>query len=195
MQGLRRHLRSNVVGYVALVVALAGVPTAWAALGKNTVGTKQLKNNAVKRSKIAKNAVNSAKVANGSLRGSDFAAGQLPQGAQGPEGKPGTTEIRAIAFVERGATSFNPSVPVRGFKSVSLKATGIYCLVPEAGLDGELDPPIITLEYGSSEGENFTAMWDQNTGECEPHEYEIKTYNAEKETSPTDKAAFVIMVP
>jgi hypothetical protein len=106
--------------------------------------------------------------------------------------------MRAIAFVETGPTpSFNPSIPVRGFKSVSLNGTGIYCLVPEAGLDGEVDPPIITLEYGSSSGsgENFMALWDQNTGDCEPDEYEIKTSKAEKEGSLTNQAAFVIMVP
>ena len=53
MSRLRAHLKANAVGYVALVVALVGVRTAWAALGKNSVGPKQLKKNAVTRAKIA----------------------------------------------------------------------------------------------------------------------------------------------
>lgn len=47
MKGLlaRRPSPAMVVALVALVCALTG--TAWAALGKNSVGTKQLKSNAV----------------------------------------------------------------------------------------------------------------------------------------------------
>jgi hypothetical protein len=51
------HIRSNVVGYAALFVALSGTAYAVGQLPKNSVGTKQIKNNAV----------NGAKVADGSL--------------------------------------------------------------------------------------------------------------------------------
>ncbi len=87
---VRDHLRQNVVGYVALVVALVGVPTAWA-VGKNTVGSKQLKPRAVKRADLAANAVTSRKVADRSLRGEDFARGEIPAGATGPQGPAGPT--------------------------------------------------------------------------------------------------------
>ena len=50
-----------VVAVVALVAALSG--SAYAALGKNSVGTRQLKAKAVTAGKIANNAVTSAKVA------------------------------------------------------------------------------------------------------------------------------------
>ena len=71
---------ANVVATLALFLALAG-GTAFAAmqLGKESVGTKQLK----------KNAVTSAKVKNGSLGAVDFKAGQLPAGEQGKEGPRG----------------------------------------------------------------------------------------------------------
>jgi len=46
-------------------------------LGKNTVGTKQLKKNAVTAAKIKKGAINSAKVADGSLTGVDVADGSI----------------------------------------------------------------------------------------------------------------------
>jgi len=53
---LRRHLAGNLVGYVALTVALMGVPVAWA-LGRNTVGTKQIKPNAVRSSDVKNEAL------------------------------------------------------------------------------------------------------------------------------------------
>jgi hypothetical protein len=74
----------TVIAVTALVVAaLAATPIGQAAgrivLGKNSVGTAQLK----------KNAVTGAKVKNGSLRAVDFGAGQLPAGPQGPRGDTG----------------------------------------------------------------------------------------------------------
>jgi hypothetical protein len=81
MNRLRGKLTyANVVATLALFLALAG-GTAYAAthLGKNSVGTAQLK----------KNAVTGAKVKNGSLGAADFAAGQLPAGPTGPRGPEG----------------------------------------------------------------------------------------------------------
>ena len=62
MKGLvaRRPSPAMVVAVIALVMATVG--TAFAALGKNTVGTKQLKKNAVTAAKIKKNAVTTAKI-------------------------------------------------------------------------------------------------------------------------------------
>lgn len=71
-----RHLRNNLIAYVALLVALSG--TSYAAADKllpaNSVGTKQ--------------------VINGSLLKNDFKAGQLPRGARGVQGPPGATGLR-----------------------------------------------------------------------------------------------------
>ena len=49
---IRTHLRSNLVGYVALFVALSGTAYAAGKLSKNSVGTKQLRNGAVTQDKI-----------------------------------------------------------------------------------------------------------------------------------------------
>jgi hypothetical protein len=66
-----RHLRGNLVAYVALLFALSS--TSYAAASKllpaNSVGTKQ--------------------VINGSLLKMDFKKGQLPRGARGPAGPEG----------------------------------------------------------------------------------------------------------
>ena len=64
-----------VVAIIALIVALTG--TAFAALGKNSVGTRQLKAKAVTTGKLANNAVNGQKVASGSLTGADINLGAL----------------------------------------------------------------------------------------------------------------------
>jgi Collagen triple helix repeat (20 copies) len=71
MHRVTRHLRQNVVAYLALLFALSG--TSYAAATKllpaNSVGTKQ--------------------VINRSLLKKDFKPGQLPRGARGPQGSPG----------------------------------------------------------------------------------------------------------
>jgi hypothetical protein len=72
LKQIRKRLTySNVVSSIALFLVIGGA-TAFAALGKNTVGTKQLKKNSVSAEKIRKNAVNSEKVADGSLTGVDL---------------------------------------------------------------------------------------------------------------------------
>src|SRR5215207_70768 len=97
---LNAHIRSNLVGYVALAVALIGVPTTWA-VARNTVGSAQIKPNAVKASELADNAVRSGEVADGALSSRDFAPGQVPigpagaTGAQGPEGPSGSPDTPA----------------------------------------------------------------------------------------------------
>src|SRR4051812_48957576 len=64
-----RHLRDNVIAYVALFVALSGsAVAAGVALPRNSVGTAQLQANAVV----------SSKVKNGSLLVADFRPGQIP---------------------------------------------------------------------------------------------------------------------
>jgi hypothetical protein len=68
-----------IVAMIALFAALTG--SAYAALGKNTVGSKQLKAKAVTTGKIANNAVNGNKVAPNSLSGEDInlnALGTVP---------------------------------------------------------------------------------------------------------------------
>ena len=81
---LVRHVGGNLVGYLALFVALGGVGVAASALPRNSVGRLQLR----------PNAVDSSKVANGSLRRADFAAGALVTGPQGPQGAQGAAGPR-----------------------------------------------------------------------------------------------------
>jgi hypothetical protein len=66
-----RHLRHNVIGYVALLVALSLTPIpGWAAA---TIGTADLQDSAVTARKLARNAVRSPKIKNGTVRKVDLA--------------------------------------------------------------------------------------------------------------------------
>jgi hypothetical protein len=69
----------NVVGTLALFIALGGVSYAAVTLPARSVGTKQLKSEAV----------TSAKVKNGTLRKGDFKDGLLPRGKRGEPGQDG----------------------------------------------------------------------------------------------------------
>jgi hypothetical protein len=71
----RRPSPAMIVALIALVCALTG--TAWAALGKNSVGSKQLKKNAVVTAKIKKGAVTGAKVKKDTLTGTQINEAKL----------------------------------------------------------------------------------------------------------------------
>ena len=72
----RRPSPALVISIIALIAALTG--TAFAAgLGKNSVGSRQLKSKAVTTGKIANNSVTGAKVAKETLTGEDIKVGQL----------------------------------------------------------------------------------------------------------------------
>ncbi len=84
MKQIRKRLTyANVMSSMAVFLVLGGA-TAFAALGKNTVGSKQLKKNAVTTAKIKNNAVTTAKIKNGAVTGAkldESTLGQVPSAA------------------------------------------------------------------------------------------------------------------
>jgi hypothetical protein len=76
---IRQHIRSNVVGYVSLFVALSG--TAYAVdgplPGQNQVGSEDIINGEVKAPEVGANAVRSAEVLDDTLGGADIAPGAI----------------------------------------------------------------------------------------------------------------------
>jgi hypothetical protein len=72
---LSRHIRSNIVGYVALFIALSG--SAAALQGKNSVKAKDIAKGAVTTPKIRNGAVTSQQLGAGAVGASDIAAGAV----------------------------------------------------------------------------------------------------------------------
>jgi hypothetical protein len=113
MVSLWRHIRSNVVGYLALFVALGGSSYAAVNLPRNSVKAKQIAPNSVGSSELKYNSVTSAEVKK--LHLNDFAPGELArlsskgergtqgsEGAVGATGPPGPSGVAgtALAFAE-----------------------------------------------------------------------------------------------
>jgi hypothetical protein len=129
-----------VVAVIALVLALSG--TAFAALAKNSVGSRQLKSKAVTTGKLANNAVTSAKVADGSLTGKDInltALGTVPSatsavnadnagtvGGHSAACPANTTLVRGVCF----DSTANPEAPSLEAAAEACAAKGGYLPTP-----------------------------------------------------------------
>lgn len=76
---MRNHLRSNVVGYVAVFIALSGTTYAidGPLAGRNTVGSADIIDLEVQQRDIAANAIGTGKVSDESLEAGDIGAGQI----------------------------------------------------------------------------------------------------------------------
>jgi len=74
---IRRHLRGNVIGYIALFVALSG--TALALPGKKTVKGNDIANAAVKKRALAGGSVTNPKLAAGAVSAVKIADGSVTQ--------------------------------------------------------------------------------------------------------------------
>ncbi len=111
-QRVGRPSPAMVVAIIALICALSG--SAYAAIARNSVGSRQLKAKAVTTGKLADNAVTGPKVADGSLTGADInlaALGTVPSAASAEAAAnantvgghsascpTGTTLIRGLCF-------------------------------------------------------------------------------------------------
>jgi hypothetical protein len=173
-----------VIAVIALFFALSG--TAYAALGKNSVGSRQLKAKAVTTGKIRNNAVNGNKVANNSLTGKDINVGKLgmvpsashagsADNANTVSGHAaacpgGTTLIRGICFDSA------PSGPVDGVKAAAdaCAAKGGYLPTPmelysvrnviNLGTGVGTDYQFTDSYYGNTAGSAYTTVVVDGTG-------------------------------
>lgn len=159
-----------IVAIVALIAALSG--SAYAALGKGTVGPRQLKKQAVTTGKLANNAVNGRKVANGSLTGADInlaALGTVPTATSAERAgnantvsghaaacPPATTLIRGVCFDSASSGPVN---------SVKVAADG--CAAKGGYLPGPLElystRGILNLGTGVGTDRQFTDSYHANT--------------------------------
>jgi hypothetical protein len=132
MKSVLEHVRRNVVGYIALFVALGGTGYAAVTLPQGSVGARQLKNHAIEPIKL------SPKFINGNVRAWAVvtASGRVVGGGGKPEGgppvTPGVYEISwgvklksscgMIATIDFGHSPATETIPVAGGSSTPITA-------------------------------------------------------------------------
>jgi hypothetical protein len=128
----KRLTYANVMSSIAVFLLLGGA-TAFAAghLGKNTVGTKQLKKNAVTKAKIKKNAVTGAKVKESTL-------GTVPKATTATTATNATNAAHATSA--DSATSAANSDNLGGSPASSFQKTGdlLFATIAPAGSGAEV---------------------------------------------------------
>ncbi|WP_196807568.1 collagen-like triple helix repeat-containing protein [Candidatus Solirubrobacter pratensis] len=121
MQRVLVHLRSNIVAYVALFVALGGSSYAAVRLAPNSVTTRTIAKGAVTNAKLAKGAVTTSSVRNGTLASTDFGKGQLLKGLRGDVGNAGSEGNMGLAGIPGLKGDAGPAGQ-NGSASIALKA-------------------------------------------------------------------------
>ncbi len=123
---IRDHIRSNVVGYVAVFLAMGG--SAYAvngpAPGINSVGTADIITKEVKRSDVALDAINSSRVAADSLTGADVAESSLGQVPSANTANSATTATTATNATNAGNAGTLDSIDSTGFLQTGATAGG-----------------------------------------------------------------------
>ena len=129
MSAPRRLTYANVASTLALVVGLTGGGAAVAAgLGKNTVGSWQLKNGQVKRVDLARDSVDTAKLRSNAVRGEDVAEATLDQ-------VPEAALAMSAVFAQRAAQADNVLAAVVDgngnlINAQSANATNVFRVAP-----------------------------------------------------------------
>ena len=136
LAGIARHVRGNLVGYLALLVALSGTSYAATTL-------------------LPRNSVGSAQVIDRSLRAHDFRPGQLPRGARGepgPLGERGETGPRGEKGErgERGERGVQgpPGIARTTTVSTQVCAYGLACDLAMRGQTARASCPAGTILLG-----------------------------------------------
>ena len=176
---------ANVVSTACLFILLGGGAYAATHLGRNSVGSKQ----------IRRNAVTSPKVKDHSLLGKDFKAGQLPSGETGPPGS-----ARAYAEVNAGGKFLKPTFKegkVHGFLAVTNPEEGVYCLVPAAGIDPASSAAAVSPLWNSGFAgvPEFASRWEEPASPCGAGAFTVITASGATPANQTDSIDFSIVVP
>jgi hypothetical protein len=149
------HLRSNVIGYVALFVALGGSSYAAVRLSPGSVTARAIAARAVTHAKLANNSVGTANVANGSLTTADLKPGTILQGLKGDVGGKGASGSAGLGGVDGLRGEAGPQGPAGHDGSASLGA--------KARLSGTVSAP-----HGAATNVPVSGgAWTQSAGELD----------------------------
>lgn len=163
MTRIRNHARSNLVGYLALFVALGGTSYAAISLPAGSVGTTQLRNGAVTARKIANGSITPAKLdartVGGSIRhwARISQTGQVLSGSHGAHASVGGSEYTVTwgtEFSSRCGVLISPAA-----------VPGIAPIADSTGV-GINDP-------GPGKGKTLVYVWTYSNGNPTPAPFYI----------------------
>lgn len=200
--GIGRPSPAMVVALIALIAALSG--SAYAAIARNSVGTRQLKASSVTTGKIANNAINGAKVADGSLTGTDInlgALGTVPSATSAQSAgnadtvdghsvscPAGTILIRGICF---DSTS-NPEAPTLQAATEGCAARGGWLPTP---MELYSIRSIVNLGTGIGVNHQYTDTYYNGPGTSAYRTIVIDGTGALKELEPNQPSRYVCAYP
>jgi hypothetical protein len=200
MSRLLARLRGQVIGIVALCVALSGSAYAAFALPPNSVGTGVIKNNSLTGKDIKNGSLTKGDLKRGTIKGGSGGSNGSngSNGGRGPKGDPGETgpqgdpgapgSARAYASIGEGGAKYGPSLNVG---TTTRTALGEYCIATTNGLTPSNAVIIAAVDYtpiGTSPGE----MAQVRSSGCAGGAFAVRTFAANG--APAD-ANFAVMVP
>ncbi len=172
--GFKRPSPAMVMAVIALIAALGG--TAWAALGKNSVGSRQIQAKAVTTAKLADGAVIGSKVAPHTLSGANINVNELGTvpsvsnannagdaqkvGGHNAICPAGTTLVRGVCF------DSSPSGPVSGVQNAAIACAnrGGWLPTPQQLYSAR---GVLNLGDGTGTHSEFTDSLSANTSGTE----------------------------
>jgi hypothetical protein len=182
-----RHVRRNLIAYIALFVALGSSSYAAAAqlVPRNSVGSPQVINGSLQTRDLSRRAVAALRGARGprGLQGRQGIQGIRgttgAQGIQGAQGPPGT----ARAYGRVGPIGqLSRSKNVVAVTEVATGPGGVYCIQLAPGIDASQTGLVATLDFSqdvTDTGPNAFASWvewDADAPDCPAGQLEVYTF-------------------
>lgn len=122
-----------------------------------------------------------------------------PTGPQGPQGTPGLPLARAFAVVQPASATQAMLIAAQtsNVTSVTEPQPGVYCLAPAAGISPTADTAVVSPEVSydvGKSGAGVVALNAQPGSSCPAGSFEVETYAATGDATPTTGYAFTIVI-
>jgi hypothetical protein len=189
MSRIRRRLTyANVISTLALVLVVGGGSAVAAShFGKESIGTRALKKEAVTPAKLSA-ASKATLTGPAGPKGATGATGATgPAGAAGAQGAPGTARAYGETADNEGAL-----IAARS-KNATVRhvGTGIYCVVPGAGIDPAAATLLVTADFANSGTEKTIAQTRSTNIDCNNGELEVRIWD----NGAAKNAQFSFLIP
>jgi hypothetical protein len=179
----RRLTYANVISTLALVLVVGGGSAVAAShFGKESIGTRALKKEAVTPAKLSA-ASKAALTGPAGAKGATGATGAT--GPAGPAGTPGTPGAPGAPGAPGTARAYGETANNDGdlidarSKNATVRhpGTGVYCVVPGAGIDPATATLLVTADFASSGTEKTIAQIRSSNIDCDGGELEVRLWD------------------